>query len=105
MGLLREDGAPKPALQDFYNYTPDPGICQWFHFEDRDRGSSSLAPGTRHGSQRFDRRMKALEPFVTTPCGATSCDMRFGRVWSMGFIVMTMADSSTQGWIANTWNI
>ena len=34
MGLLREDGSPKLALQDFANYTPGLGICQWFHFED-----------------------------------------------------------------------
>jgi len=34
MGLLREDGAPKLAARDFRNYTPDFGICQWFHFED-----------------------------------------------------------------------
>src|ERR1051325_11102254 len=34
MGLLREDGTPKLALQDFKNYAPEFGICQWFHFED-----------------------------------------------------------------------
>ncbi len=34
MGLLREDGTPKLALRDFASYTPDLGICQWFHFED-----------------------------------------------------------------------
>ena len=31
MGLLREDGSPKPAAECF---PPGMGICQWFHFED-----------------------------------------------------------------------
>jgi beta-xylosidase len=34
MGLVREDGTPKPALESFRRLTPDMGICQWFHFED-----------------------------------------------------------------------
>ena len=34
MGLLREDGSPKRALSCFNRYTPEVGICQWFHFED-----------------------------------------------------------------------
>src|SRR3982074_2292617 len=34
MGLVREDGSRKPAFDDFSRYTPDLGICQWFHFED-----------------------------------------------------------------------
>lgn len=34
MGLLREDGTPKPALEHFARHTPELGICQWFHFED-----------------------------------------------------------------------
>jgi len=32
MGLLREDGTPKLAARDFSRYTPELGICQWFHF-------------------------------------------------------------------------
>jgi beta-xylosidase len=83
MGLLREDGSPKLALRDFSNYTPDLGICQWFHFEDhrlddavrwlRDLGVRHLRTGLswadsfRPGAQQwFDRQMKALEPFDTT---------------------------------------
>jgi beta-xylosidase len=31
MGLIRDDGTPKPALDHF---DPSFGICQWFHFED-----------------------------------------------------------------------
>ena len=34
LGLLREDGTPKLALKHFSDYTPEMGICQWFHFED-----------------------------------------------------------------------
>ncbi len=34
MGLLREDGTPKPALEAFARHTPEMGLCQWFHFED-----------------------------------------------------------------------
>src|SRR5262249_22506107 len=34
MGLICEDGSPKPALDLFQQYAPELGICQWFHFED-----------------------------------------------------------------------
>jgi beta-xylosidase len=34
MGLLKEDGTPKLALKHFSKFTPEMGICQWFHFED-----------------------------------------------------------------------
>src|SRR5207302_9014357 len=34
MGLLREDGTPNRAARYFPAYTPQVGICQWFHFED-----------------------------------------------------------------------
>ena len=34
MGLIREDGTPKPTLEKFGDYTPEFGLCQWFHFED-----------------------------------------------------------------------
>jgi beta-xylosidase len=34
LGLIREDGSPKPALRLLSDYTPQMGICQWFHFED-----------------------------------------------------------------------
>lgn len=83
MGLLREDGTPKLALKRFYNYTPDLGICQWFHFEDhrlessvrwlRELGvrylrtglswSDSLRPGAEAW---FDRMMGALDEFDVT---------------------------------------
>jgi beta-xylosidase len=83
MGLLREDGAPKAAAHDFSKYTPELGICQWFHFEDhrldaavrwlRDLGVTRLRTGLSwadsfrpNAEQWFDRQMKALEPFQTT---------------------------------------
>src|SRR6185437_13534764 len=34
MGLLREDGTPKPALERFRQHAGELGICQWFHFRD-----------------------------------------------------------------------
>ncbi len=34
MGLLREDGTRKLALDHFARHTPALGLCQWFHFED-----------------------------------------------------------------------
>jgi beta-xylosidase len=83
MGLLREDGSPKLALGQFSNYTPELGICQWFHFEDhrledavewlkklgvtRLRTGLSWADSFRpNAEQWFDRQMKALEPFDVT---------------------------------------
>lgn len=87
MGLLREDGSPKLALKHFSDYTPDMGICQWFHFEDhrldsavewlrrlgvRDlRTGLSWADYLRPDAEKwFDRMMKALEEFNVT---ATFC--------------------------------
>jgi len=83
MGLIREDGTPKPAVDIFERYTPEVGICQWFHFEDprldegvqrlKELGVTYLRTGLswadsfRPGAQRwFDRQMKALEPFDVT---------------------------------------
>jgi beta-xylosidase len=83
MGLLREDGTPKLALKQFSEYTPELGICQWFHFEDhrlddavrwlQDLGVKKLRTGLSwadsfrpNADQWFDRQMKALEPFDTT---------------------------------------
>jgi len=42
MGLLREDGTPKRALRHFTDYTPELGICQWFHYEDPRLGDAAL---------------------------------------------------------------
>jgi beta-xylosidase len=83
MGLLREDGTPKLALKHFADYTPELGICQWFHFEDhrlddavrwlRKLGVKKLRTGLswadsfRPGADAwFDRQMKALDEFDVT---------------------------------------
>ena len=83
MGLVREDGRPKRAASLFHNYTPDFGICQWFHFEDyrlesavcwlkklgvrHVRTGLSWADSLRPNAEAwFDRQMQALEPFDVT---------------------------------------
>jgi len=83
MGLLREDGTPKLALERFARHAPRLGICQWFHFEDH-RLDAAVAwlkrLGVRHlrtglswsDSLRpnaldwFDRQMEALADFDVT---------------------------------------
>jgi beta-xylosidase len=83
MGLLLEDGTPKLALEQFADYTPDLGICQWFHFDDHRldeavqwlhrlgvkylRTGLSWADSFRpHALDWFDRQMQALEAFDLT---------------------------------------
>ena len=83
MGLLREDGTPKLALKRFPDYTPDLGICQWFHFEDprldqavdrlKQLGVTYIRTGLSwadsfrpNADAWFDRQMAALEPFQVT---------------------------------------
>ncbi len=83
MGLLREDGSPKIAAEQFAAYGADMGICQWFHFEDhrlQDTVRWLRRLGVRHlrtglswaDSFRpnalawFDRQMQALEEFDVT---------------------------------------
>jgi beta-xylosidase len=83
MGLLDEHGRPKRAARAFPEFTPDFGLCQWFHFEDhrlddavrwmQDLGVTYLRTGLswadwyRPDAERwFDRQMRALEPFDVT---------------------------------------
>jgi len=83
MGLLREDGTPKLAATRFPEFTPELGICQWFHFEDHRLGDAvkwlrqlgvrhlrtglSWADSFRPGADAwFDRQMSALEEFDVT---------------------------------------
>lgn len=83
MGLLREDGTPKLACRHFADYTPEFGICQWFHFEDHRlddavrwlkklgvkklRTGLSWADSYRPDADRwFDRQMLALDDFDVT---------------------------------------
>ncbi|ALI98307.1 hypothetical protein [Rufibacter tibetensis] len=87
MGLLREDGSPKLSHKYFSDYTPEMGICQWFHFEDhrldaavqhlRDLGVKKLRTGLswadwlRPDAEKwFDHVMKKLDEFDVT---ATFC--------------------------------
>jgi beta-xylosidase len=83
MGLVREDGTPKPALQTFERFAPELGICQWFHFEDhrleegvrrlRELGVKHLRTGLSwadsyrpNADAWFDRQMEALAEFEVT---------------------------------------
>lgn len=80
MGLVREDGTPKPAAHAFPRGM---GICQWFHYEDprldagvewlRKLGVRYLRTGVSwadsfrpNAQEWFDRQMSALEEFDTT---------------------------------------
>jgi beta-xylosidase len=83
MGLLREDGTPKPAFERFAAQTPGLGICQWFHFQDHRlddavqwlkrlgvtylRTGLSWADSLRPNAlDWFDRQMAALADFDVT---------------------------------------
>jgi beta-xylosidase len=83
LGLLREDGSPKPAAYEFAEYAPAMGICQWFHFEDprlhdavhwlRQLGVRYLRTGLSWADSYrpnavawFDRQMAALDEFEIT---------------------------------------
>ncbi|HEU4698800.1 MAG TPA: hypothetical protein VFS40_06460 [Gemmatimonadales bacterium] len=83
MGLIREDGTPKCALAQFADYTPELGVCQWFHFEDHRlddavrwlkklgvrhlRTGLSWADSLRPNADAwFDHQMRALEDFDVT---------------------------------------
>ena len=83
MGLIREDGTPKPSLDVYARHAADMGLMQWFHFEDPRlddavvwmkrlgvrhlRTGLSWADSFRPGAMDwFDRQMEALAPFDTT---------------------------------------
>lgn len=83
MGLLAEDGTPKCAAINFPRYTPELGICQWFHFEDhrldsavkwlKDLGVTYIRTGLSwadyfrpNALTWFDRQMQALADFDVT---------------------------------------
>jgi beta-xylosidase len=83
MGLLREDGSPKPALEEFGRHTPELGLCQWFHYHDHrldDAVTWMKRLGVRHlrtglswadsfrpdALEWFDRQMTALQDFDVT---------------------------------------
>jgi beta-xylosidase len=83
MGLIREDGTPKLALDHFARHTPDLGIMQWFHYRDprlddavawmkrlgitHIRTGLSWADSFREDAIGwFDRQMEALAEFDVT---------------------------------------
>lgn len=83
MGLLREDGSPKLAFEEFARHTPEIGLVQWFHFEDprlddavawmKRLGVTYLRTGLSWADRIrpnaldwFDRQMEALEDFDVT---------------------------------------
>jgi beta-xylosidase len=83
MGVIREDGTPKPAARRLAEIASDVGICQWFHFEDPRlddavrwmkqlrigylRTGLSWSDYDRPGREAwFDRQMTALEDFDVT---------------------------------------
>ncbi|WP_296722332.1 beta-xylosidase [Erythrobacter sp.] len=80
MGLIREDGTPKPALEDYARHADRMGLMQWFHFHDprlddavrimKELGVRKLRTGLswadrfRPGAlDWFDRQMEALADF------------------------------------------
>ena len=83
MGLLREDGTPKPALEEFARHTPEMGLVQWFHYQDhrldeavawmKRLGVTHLRTGLSWADSFrpdalgwFDRQMQALDDFDVT---------------------------------------
>ena len=83
MGLLREDGTPKPGLEAYGDYAAEMGLCQWFHFQDHrldDAVRWMKRLGVRHlrtglswadscrpdALSWFDRQMDALADFELT---------------------------------------
>ena len=83
MGLLREDGTPKPAAERFPLHAPDLGLCQWFHYQDprldeavawmKRLGCTYLRTGLSWADvfrpdalAWFDRQMTALQDFSVT---------------------------------------
>ncbi len=83
MGLIREDGTPKPSLDAYAQVADRMGLMQWFHYQDP-RLDEAVAWMKRLGTRRlrtglswadsfrpdaidwFDRQMEALQDFDVT---------------------------------------
>ncbi|BAI95946.1 beta-xylosidase [Sphingobium sp. TA15] len=83
MGLIRADGTPKPALDDYARVAGEMGLMQWFHFNDprlddavgwmKRLGVKQLRTGLSwadsfrpNAVDWFDRQMEALGDFDVT---------------------------------------
>ncbi len=83
MGLLKDDGTPKQALEHYARFAGEMGLMQWFHFNDprldeavawmkrlgvrHVRTGISWADSFRAGAlDWFDRQMEALADFDVT---------------------------------------
>jgi beta-xylosidase len=83
MGLLRQDGTPKLALDHYAKHAGEMGLCQWFHYHDHrldDAVAWMKRLGVRHlrtglswadsfrpnALDWFDRQMEALQDFEVT---------------------------------------
>ncbi len=60
-GLLRADGSPKPALDQF---DPALGICQWVHFQDHDRLEGTAEWLRRLGVRRVRTGLSWAEWYI-----------------------------------------
>ena len=83
MGILREDGSPKPSVAEYEKVAGEMGLCQWFHYQDH-RLDDAVAWMKRLGVKYlrtglswadsfrpdaigwFDRQMEALADFDVT---------------------------------------
>ena len=83
MGLIREDGTPKPGLDEYAKVAGEMGLMQWFHYQDP-RLDDAVAWMKRLGTRKlrtglswadsfrpnavdwFDRQMEALADFDVT---------------------------------------
>ena len=83
MGLIREDGTPKPGLDEYAKVAGEMGLMQWFHYQDPrldDAVTWMKRLGVRHlrtglswadsfrpnAIDWFDRQMEALADFDVT---------------------------------------
>ena len=83
MGLLREDGTPKLALEHYAKHASEMGLCQWFHYQDhrlddavkwmKRLGVKYMRTGLSwadlfrpNALDWFDRQMEALADFDVT---------------------------------------
>jgi beta-xylosidase len=62
LGLIREDGSPKPALDVYAEHAADIGLMQWFHFDDP-RLDDAVAWMRRLGTKRLRTGLSWADSF------------------------------------------